>query len=553
MLASKTELMAATAKAESAPEVLRRTILNADAFDTPQEYLVQARNRLSRVVLNRVKQSFLDTAVEHSRSEERAKRLAKFKTDLRQARSFLRDQCGPQCRDELRNLEVDGAALDAVARAQALEKDAKSCAAGELPDEDLSASRTLRRSERAEYESAREYQLMQVRAKIVKDAMQMLQEWQHHKDVTHALCSALLAMAESGEEDFLAEMDRRGLSALAFNVADHWQDVSDIARVSLRLIGRVSVQVLIDLLEADTHSQNIVLFGLEVLNKRAREDLEVLDEIVACGGREMLDLVEPMWEHCQWVALHALNLRRRMKRSKAKSRRTRREVQMPPEDVLRLRALFDSIDNEGTGSINAQQLQHALQMVGIKPRGEELAKMFAEVDADGSGLIEWPEFLFLMSKFGESQSLESQFSSERLAEMREVFSLFDKDNSGTLDVKELGMVMRSIGLHAHENDIRAMINEVDADGSGQIEWPEFLYLMSRNNTDAENQHRLAFEFFDRERLGRISRADFIAQMQMLSSDFTVAELDEMIIDSKFEDSDMSSLTFKEFVKMMMRE
>ena len=44
-----------------------------------------------------------------------------------------------------------------------------------------------------------------------------------------------------------------------------------------------------------------------------------------------------------------------------------------------------------------------------------------------------------------------------------------------------------------------MINEVDGNGSGLIEFPEFLALMARkmSDLDAEDEIREAFRFFDR--------------------------------------------------------
>lgn len=44
-----------------------------------------------------------------------------------------------------------------------------------------------------------------------------------------------------------------------------------------------------------------------------------------------------------------------------------------------------------------------------------------------------------------------------------------------------------------------MINEVDGNGSGLIEFPEFLSLMARkmSDLDAEDEIREAFRFFDR--------------------------------------------------------
>merc|ERR1719446_345495 len=111
------------------------------------------------------------------------------------------------------------------------------------------------------------------------------------------------------------------------------------------------------------------------------------------------------------------------------------------------------------------QLGIAMRTLGMKMTEEELEEAVAEVDVDGSGKLEWPEFLWFMFKFGGDASIEEQFTDQRLAELREVFSLFDADGNGSLDAKELGTVMRVLGLHMTHTEIQAMIAAVDADNS----------------------------------------------------------------------------------------
>lgn len=51
--------------------------------------------------------------------------------------------------------------------------------------------------------------------------------------------------------------------------------------------------------------------------------------------------------------------------------------------------------------------------------------------------------------------------------------------AGTITTKELGTVMRSLGQNPTEAELQDMINEVDADGNGTIDFPEFLSLMAK--------------------------------------------------------------------------
>jgi calmodulin len=84
-----------------------------------------------------------------------------------------------------------------------------------------------------------------------------------------------------------------------------------------------------------------------------------------------------------------------------------------------------------------------------------------------------------------------------------------QDGDGTITTKELGTVMRSLGQNPTEAELQDMVNEVDADGNGTIDFPEFLTMMARKmkDTDSEEEIKEAFKVFDKDGNGFISAAE----------------------------------------------
>merc|ERR1711971_334485 len=147
-------------------------------------------------------------------------------------------------------------------------------------------------------------------------------------------------------------------------------------------------------------------------------------------------------------------------------------------------------------------------------------------------------------------TMADQLTEEQIAEFKEAFSLFDKDGDGTITTKELGTVMRSLGQNPTEAELMDMIQEIGADGSGTIDFPEFLTMMARKMKDSDSEEEIleAFKVFDKDGNGFISAAELRHIMTNLGEKLTDEEVDEMIREADI-DGD-GQVNTRKFVTMM---
>ncbi|MCD9639297.1 putative calcium-binding protein cml13 [Datura stramonium] len=149
---------------------------------------------------------------------------------------------------------------------------------------------------------------------------------------------------------------------------------------------------------------------------------------------------------------------------------------------------------------------------------------------------------------GRNQGLTQQ----KRREIREAFDLFDTDNSGTIDAKELNVAMRALGFEATEEEINRMIAEVDKDGSGAIDFDEFVHMMTAKFGERDTKEELmkAFHIIDQDKNGKISFADIQRIADELGERFTDREIQEMVEEAD-RDRD-GEVNVEDFMRMMRR-
>ncbi len=103
-------------------------------------------------------------------------------------------------------------------------------------------------------------------------------------------------------------------------------------------------------------------------------------------------------------------------------------------------------------------------------------------DIDGSGEIDYSEWIVATT------NRKSLISDEKL---RNAFTFFDKDGSGSIDVEELKEVL-GVKKLVDKQVWEALIKDVDTDGNGVIDFEEFRVMMTRiSDADLNSQMTLS--------------------------------------------------------------
>mmetsp|Transcript_45946 Transcript_45946/g.73586 ORF Transcript_45946/g.73586 Transcript_45946/m.73586 type:complete len:204 (-) Transcript_45946:126-737(-) len=115
-------------------------------------------------------------------------------------------------------------------------------------------------------------------------------------------------------------------------------------------------------------------------------------------------------------------------------------------------------------------------------------------------------------------------------ELKEAFELFDTDNSGTIDMKELRAAMKALGYDAQKEELKKIRFELDKDIGDEINFDEFLEIMTGRITKADTREDIdkIFKLFDEDDSGFITLRNLKKICQELGEDIPDEELKEML-------------------------
>ena len=128
-------------------------------------------------------------------------------------------------------------------------------------------------------------------------------------------------------------------------------------------------------------------------------------------------------------------------------------IDFTTEDRKQYKEVFDALDSDGSKAITIKELEDPLIALGFVNSREEVKDLVAEVDEDGSGKIEFGEFLLIMRsiKKGKGESSLFQFFDDMVKGKLSNMGDMDKDQP----------FMLNISMYRRRRIIEAIMEEKD--------------------------------------------------------------------------------------------
>lgn len=113
--------------------------------------------------------------------------------------------------------------------------------------------------------------------------------------------------------------------------------------------------------------------------------------------------------------------------------------------------------------------------LGFESKNGAIFQMLADLDADGSGAIDFGEWLGLMTKRVTDK--------DSRANINKIFALFDDEKTGFISAKNLRRVADDLGENVSNEEIDELIKRADIDADGLVSEEEFYTILTRKIKD----------------------------------------------------------------------
>ncbi|XP_023240429.1 calmodulin-like [Centruroides sculpturatus] len=134
--------------------------------------------------------------------------------------------------------------------------------------------------------------------------------------------------------------------------------------------------------------------------------------------------------------------------------------------------------------------------------------------------------------------------------IKELRSMFDADGDGKLSLNSLEKMMKAAGIELEEDELKNILEEIDPDGRGKIDFSKLLSVMAKEmkKRDSDEEIIEAFKFFDKEGTGLVNAAELRRIMTTMGQKLSEQEVDDMIKQANVDEN--GNIDYCKFIQKM---
>lgn len=185
-------------------------------------------------------------------------------------------------------------------------------------------------------------------------------------------------------------------------------------------------------------------------------------------------------------------------------------------EIRALRHCMEANDNDGNGTLSGRELLAAFECLGYHPDCAAVLDALrdsGDLASQGalSEAVDFDRFWLLLTFYRAREG----FSSAEVAEFKEAFGKYDKHANGEISVDEAGKALRWLGFPLPLEMMQQLVDEVDVDASGRLDFVEFLKLLRIHETAERLNAKEAFFKEDSQGSGDLSQQAALRALQKL--------------------------------------
>ncbi|XP_008469064.1 troponin C [Diaphorina citri] len=138
-----------------------------------------------------------------------------------------------------------------------------------------------------------------------------------------------------------------------------------------------------------------------------------------------------------------------------------------------MRKAFQMFDTAKTGFIDTLKISTILNTMGQLFDDTELQALIDENDPDATGKVNFDGFCRIATHFLEEDDAEAMQE-----ELKEAFRLYDREGNGYITTATLREILAALDDKLNPEDLDGIIQEIDTDGSGTVDFDEFMEMMT---------------------------------------------------------------------------